>query len=1307
MKWKKLFLLLPALLVLLILTLALSALLLLKTSPRVRQLVLTNVSRRVSQSIGRQVSIGDFRLSLSNFGLQLFDIVVHGRESESAPPLLHIQRLTVDVRLASALRGQLHLPRLVIEHPEVHLSSGSSSETALPEPKSNATGGVETVFDLAIEECLIEDGVIYFNDANTPFAADAHNLQLRTEFNSALDSYHGLLRYDPGKVRYGEYPPIAHELETTFVMTRHNFTLEKLAVNAGQSRITAHGVLENFDAPKVSAAYEAQISANDLARILKNNFLIAGIASVSGSLNYRGDAGRSFLENIGVAGELGSPALTVRLPAATTEVRDVNATYKLASGNLEIQDSGALALGGSLNANLIIRDISGVSDSTLRAHLHEISLEQLQSITKQAWGPEAHLSGKISVDAKASWNHSFAGFVAQTDASLKGALGHSLLTGALHARYVAGRQVELRDSYLRTPETSLTLHGKVGSHSELDIALHSNDLHELELLAANITAAFTGKPPRKFDLQGSGSLTGSVAGSVSSPRLQGKLDLHNPQVEGTSWKLLRSDIDLDPSEFRLRNAALESASKGKINFNLYVALNDWVYTSANPLELAISASQIAAADVLRLADLPYPLSGTLSGKASVTGSGLHPLGQGEFSLAEGKIFSEPIESLSLGFQADQKNVHSSLAVRLLAGGAHAELTLDPGTRTYQAHMQADNIRLEQLHTFQQRNLPFRGALSLRANGQGQIASPEAKATLQLSELQFHQQSLSDLTLEATVHNGLAEVLLSSAPPLDPVKGHGTVEINPPYMADLHLDTSRFSPAPLLAIFAPAHFGSIQAETELHASLRGPLQNTKRLEGHANIEGLSVRYHELHLDAPEPIRVNFHNGVLVLEPASIKGTGVDLRAEATVPLSDPVKTEYLLHGTLDLGIAQTVQPDLTCTGQIQFDLDSRKSVPASDYYGEIHILDAGLHTPASPLGLDKVNGVLNIGHRRLAIRTFEGQSGGGTVSARGSLTFSPSFRADLGVAAQNIRLRYPEGVRSILNSDLTLAGDQQEAKLSGSVEVQRLSLTPDFNLDNLIRHLTEEQLSASPSELARNVRLDVALESPSEIDVVSTQVSLQGSANLRIAGTLAEPVLLGRANVIGGDLLLGGNRYVIQNGAIDFVNPLRTEPTVNIRVKTKINHYVINLNIEGSIDRMNTTFTSEPPLPPLDIINLLAFGNTTEASGGDPLTTGAIGAQSVLAQGLGNVVSNRVQRFAGLSYFSVNPALGSSNQNNGARVVIQQRVAGNLIVTYSADVTSTEDQAMQLEYRFNSRWSVSGVRDQNGGFGGTLTYHRVF
>jgi hypothetical protein len=38
------------------------------------------------------------------------------------------------------------------------------------------------------------------------------------------------------------------------------------------------------------------------------------------------------------------------------------------------------------------------------------------------------------------------------------------------------------------------------------------------------------------------------------------------------------------------------------------------------------------------------------------------------------------------------------------------------------------------------------------------------------------------------------------------------------------------------------------------------------------------------------------------------------------------------------------------------------------------------------------------------------------------------------------------------------------------------------------------------------------------------------------------------------------------------------------------------------------------------------------------------------------------------------------------------------VTFSTDITSTQNQVIQLQYQATPRVSISGTRDQNGGFG---------
>jgi translocation and assembly module TamB len=113
--------------------------------------------------------------------------------------------------------------------------------------------------------------------------------------------------------------------------------------------------------------------------------------------------------------------------------------------------------------------------------------------------------------------------------------------------------------------------------------------------------------------------------------------------------------------------------------------------------------------------------------------------------------------------------------------------------------------------------------------------------------------------------------------------------------------------------------------------------------------------------------------------------------------------------------------------------------------------------------------------------------------------------------------------------------------------------------------------------------------------------------------------------------------------------------------------------------------------------LIAFGKTSEAPDANPTPPGALGAESLIASQVTGQVTSRESKIAGISQLSVDPVLAGSNQRNpGARITVQQRVTGNIFVTFSTDVTSTQDQSVQ--YKVSPRFSISGTRDQNGGFG---------
>jgi translocation and assembly module TamB len=593
-----------------------------------------------------------------------------------------------------------------------------------------------------------------------------------------------------------------------------------------------------------------------------------------------------------------------------------------------------------------------------------------------------------------------------------------------------------------------------------------------------------------------------------------------------------------------------------------------------------------------------------------------------------------------------------------------------------------------------------------------VKDPQLQATIEIPQLQMQKQTVQGLKFQTTVQNHVATIALDSDVAKVALKARGTVRIETPYMADIRLDSGKINFQPLVALYAPAQAANLSGQTELHATVRGPLADKNRVEAHLEIPNLDVHYRQFQLAAAKPIIADYKNGTATLQPTSIRGTGTNIEAQAIVPVTTPKAASFLVKGNVDLGIAQMFVPDITSSGQLQFDIDSKRYGPGANLNGQIKIVNANLHTVDSPVGLDNANGVLNVTQTRLEISSFEGQMGGGTVNATGAVAYRPAIQFQLGLSANDIRVRYPEGVRAILASNLALTGNTQESQLTGQVKIQRVSFTPDFDLSTFTSQFSggAPSDSGTPGSFTQGMKLNIAVQSTNQMNLVSSQVSIKGDANLRVVGTAADPVILGRSNLTGGEFFLAGNRYQVDHGTIDFLNPVRTEPVLNIQVKTRIDQYNITLGLNGPVERLQTTYTSDPALPPVDIINLIATGKTVESAAANPSPspTSALGAQSLLASGISSQVSGKIAKLAGVSQLQIDPGLGTDNgQNPGARVAIQQRVTSNLLVTFATDITSTQRQAIQIEYKFNPKWSVSATRNQNGGFGVDGRYRKDF
>ena len=1319
-RWKKIALWSLAAIIVLLVGTVVTLVFLLDHNEGFRHSILAKVENSVRESTGARLEVRDFNLRLSTLSLDLYNVVVHGTEPDPSQPLMAVDHLQVGLTIDSLLNRKWHVRDIIVDHPVVRMAVNKAGENNLPKPEKKSTSSSNTnVFDLAIRELRLNNGEIYYNDQKTPLQADLHNFAVSANYDPAQKKYSGALGYNAGNIVYGKYAPVEHNLQAKFGVTPQQFTLDKLDLVAGESRVGLNATVNNYSSPNMQASggYEATLVTNDFKRILKDPTLPGGTVKLTGEMKYQADPNRPMLETVSAAGNVSSSGLNVKTPSLQTEIRDLYARYQLSGGNAEVNDIRARVMGGMLSGKLTIKDVAGASIAQLQASLKGLSLDQAQAATHNTSMRQAHLSGRVDADANAHWAKTLDNLVAHSDATIKASLGQGQATplnGVIHADYAgAHKQLALTNSYIRTPQTSINLNGKISDYSQLQVAVRSNDLHELETLSAALQKPTPGQPPAQpLGLYGTANVNATVSGSLTAPQIKGQIDARNFRVKGSSWKVLHTSFAANPSQVTLSNGDLEAVPQGRINFSAQARLKNWAYTPSSPITANISGSQISIADLERLANKTYPVSGTLALNVSVHGSQLNPVGQGTLTVTKAKVSTETIQNLNVKFEGDGNTVKANMTVQMPAGSARADVDYFPKTEGYDAHVQSQNFRLEKLQTVIARNMQIAGGVNLNVNGKGTVKDPQLQATIDIPQLQMQKQTVQGLKFQTTVQNHVATIALDSDIAKVSLKARGTVGIETPYMADIHLDSGKIDFQPLVALYAPAQGADLSGQTELHATLRGPLADKNRVEAHLEIPNLDVHYKQFQLAAAKPIIADYKNGTATLQPTSIRGTGTSIDAQAVVPVTTPKAASFLVKGNVDLGIAQMIVPDITSSGQLQFDIDSKRYGPGANLNGQIKIVNANLHTVDSPVGLDHANGALNVTQTRLEISSFEGEMGGGTINATGAVAYRPGIQFHLGLAANNIRMRYPEGVRAILASNLALTGNTQESQLTGQVKIQRVSFTPDFDLSTFTSQFSGggSSDSGTPGSFTQGMKLNIAVQSTSQMNLVSSQVSVKGDANLRVVGTAADPVVLGRTNLTGGEFFLAGNRYEVQHGTIDFLNPVRTEPVLNIQVKTRIDEYNINLALSGPVERLQTTYTSDPALPPVDIINLIATGKTVESAAANPSPspTSAMGAQSLLASGISSQVSGKIAKLAGVSQLQIDPGLGTDNgQNPGARIAIQQRVTSNLLVTYATDITATQRQAIQIEYKFNPKWSVSGTRDQNGGFGVDGRYRKDF
>ena len=86
-----------------------------------------------NKATGGRAEIGSFDFHPSTLTAHLYDIKVRGSEPPSQSPLLHIDKLTIGLKIQSLLQRKVTLSQLLIEHPAIQVRVDRQGRSNIPQ----------------------------------------------------------------------------------------------------------------------------------------------------------------------------------------------------------------------------------------------------------------------------------------------------------------------------------------------------------------------------------------------------------------------------------------------------------------------------------------------------------------------------------------------------------------------------------------------------------------------------------------------------------------------------------------------------------------------------------------------------------------------------------------------------------------------------------------------------------------------------------------------------------------------------------------------------------------------------------------------------------------------------------------------------------------------------------------------------------------------------------------------------------------------------------------------------------------------
>jgi translocation and assembly module TamB len=1281
------------------------------------------IVHRLEKATGGRVELQSISIQWLSLRASLKGLVIHGLEPAGTTPLFSAQWIRAKLQIDSFWGRKVSLGDLQIEKPDVHIRVAKDGSTNLPVlPRGGGSNKPlrESLFDLRVRRVNIEGGWLLYNELKLPLALEGGEMSLVLDAGGTPEHplYLGNLEWQGIRFTAQRMVPVPANLSAKFTLWREGFTLEQGVLSAGRSHVDAQAEMSDFAKPKWSFRYRGWLELLDLRETFRSPLTPTGHVDVRGEGSfadgvYKGSgsyAGRDIHLSYDIFHAAG---LTSR------------GSYKIDNDGVVVPDFLAEAFGGTVKGRVAMR-FEGVQ---FRAdtHIQDVRLAQLFPAIEHPGFPidELEWDALMTGDTIETWSHAFEHFeiggkVSWLPADALAA-GHVPVTGdwQIHYRYDSG-VFAISAGEFETPSSKGTITGILAPrNTSLDVHFETGALESYKDFIDAIRGARRGSPDAIKEISGDAQWDGKITGTGGRTTFSGRIRGERVRYNGAALDSIEGDLTYSPVELALargkvRFGAMETEIEGTLE------LADWSFLPQNEWTADVNFEKTSVDTIQKVLGTKYPVQGILSGQLHGHGTRVSPAVTGLFDLGEGSVYGVSFNRLrgQLNLAPDEVRI-ADAELRVFAPGKEngrgaGIVTGTLGYRFADQSITADlvgaSLPLENLEKLQSTRFPIGGLVTFRVKANGALSALQSDGTFRVVDFRVGKDVIGSFDGSLTSDGRAARLELGSAMTTGGISGEVTLGLADPYALNGKVSITNIDLNPFLmsALHLKEFNGHGVADGDI--TVAGELKQLEKIVVDAKFSKLALNYANVQLENVGPIHLRTSKESLEIDQATFKGTDTNIAVAGAVRFGGRGTLGLKLNGALDLRLLTGFLPALQANGPAQINASFEGPFDRPRITGKVHIEKASARVADFPTGMSDITGDLVFDATRLFFENVTAESGGGTLHLSGGVNYVESpLRFDVTVRTDHVRIRYPEGMSWLLGGSLRLTGTPSSGVLSGRVVIERVTMTQGLEVASVL--VSSKGGISGPSTTSpflRNLQFDITALSAPDARMEWPSAELDAEANLRVRGTWEHPIILGHIHILSGDMTFHGDRYRVARGDLNFANPFRLDPVLNVEATTTIQQYEITLNFNGPASKLTLAYRSDPPLPANDIITLLALGQTSsEASirgGGTGATQSASsGASAILSEAVSSQVGGRLERLFGITRFRVDPGLAevgstSSSQNAAARVTVEQQVTRNLTITYVSNVGSTQQQVIQVEYNINRNVSIVALRDYNGTFG---------